>query len=590
MTDDDRQIDALRVAAIEDLKGLYESSESGACYLDQLGRRQRLCHFLSVLVGSKKINSTQARLLRELLISVNSYAVNHPTVIPEKRSKKDLTKTRIVQAVGVMIRLYDIYPAELGERKNKAAELIGYASRDMEDQPDRNLPHYRKKYIEYIEGILTAPHSRAEVLKPVEALLEKRRPEPSPVKEDQELAEQQKLERRSAVLNGRGLYDTLRALYPSYELLELWDVTHPICVFSAQSSVWNNLESALGRPPSNFLPHPLRWPRDEYYHPPAEEQFNKDVAKFRHPDTNTTRFFPGPTYSLDKLHLPLPGQPLKIDFKFGRFFTKTATSEDLDPEMMKALAADPDTPVSLEQLPMRKWLHGEVADIVVDGAHRDGAVSHATTIMIKNIQGGYDLFLTRRTNDVATHANFSHVCPSGIFSPHYDESNHENSKDEFSVWRNFFREFSEEMYDKQEQQFPHYHIEGATDPADEPEARRLRALLASGQAFLTYTGVSINLLTMRPEICLLLRIEDPDWLRRERHMKKPNRSLKLNWEYHDQAAAENLITEKQWSHWRIVLDSDLRPADGSVFEPSWTVPNAAAAVKLAIDVMKAQGL
>ncbi|ALG08099.1 hypothetical protein AOZ06_15280 [Kibdelosporangium phytohabitans] len=54
---------------------------------------------------------------------------------------------------------------------------------------------------------------------------------------------------------------------------------------------------------------------------------------------------------------------------------------------------------------------------------------------------------------------------------------------------------------------------------DEPEVLRLEEALADrATAELSYTGVSINLLAMRPEIYLLLLINDPSWPREEQRI------------------------------------------------------------------------
>ena len=45
----------------------------------------------------------------------------------------------------------------------------------------------------------------------------------------------------------------------------------------------------------------------------------------------------------------------------------------------------------------------------------------------------------------------------------------------------------------------------------DPRLQKLKDLLNDGAAKLYYTGVAINLLNLRPEICLLLYIKDRDW-------------------------------------------------------------------------------
>ncbi|WP_405450663.1 hypothetical protein [Streptomyces erythrochromogenes] len=70
--------------------------------------------------------------------------------------------------------------------------------------------------------------------------------------------------------------------------------------------------------------------------------------------------------------------------------------------------------------------------------------------------------------------------------------------------RNFHREWVEEIYAADEHERPRF--VGPPDPAGEPEVLRLKAMLGT-TAQLHYTGASVNLLTLRPEICLLLVID-----------------------------------------------------------------------------------
>ncbi|MBB3751051.1 hypothetical protein FHT44_003546 [Mycolicibacterium sp. BK634] len=107
------------------------------------------------------------------------------------------------------------------------------------------------------------------------------------------------------------------------------------------------------------------------------------------------------------------------------------------------------------------------------------------------------------------------------------------------------------MYNNREHQSPKNDWDKALDPQAEPEAERLNQLMVGGKAALFYTGMCVNLLTMRPEICLLLRIDDPEWIDRERAIKRPARKLKVNWEYLLDSADE------------VQLSKNSRPIGGS---------------------------
>ena len=407
---------------------------------------------------------------------------------------------------------------------------------------------------------------------------------PSPLESVETREKARKAEERAKVLSGTGVIQTLRAIYPNYPPVELWGIRHPICEFPAMSSEWKNPESAVGELFDGRVPR-----EDEYstdFDPGGgADAFAAYVERFRKASAEDRRhFFPGATYALHQMRFDSQGR-VAIDCAMGRYFTSLATSEDLDTEMMEAVAASSGRAVALSDLPRRSWLHRYVGDPVVDGQRRAAAVSHATVVMSAVKGGGYDIILPVRSRDVATHANFNHVAPSGIFAP-YDETSPSPER-EFSVRRNFYREWVEELYAVEEHEHPAYSVV-IPDPEDEPEIIRLKGLLSSKQGHLKYTGVSFNLLTMRPEICLALLIDDPEWFREEdRIARGTGRPFKLGWEY-EQSVWEGPKVSGRPGQLRIPLNADLQPTDGSLLRPSFLIPNAAAVISLAIKMLKSQ--
>ena len=221
----------------------------------------------------------------------------------------------------------------------------------------------------------------------------------------------------------------------------------------------------------------------------------------------------------------------------------------------------------------------------MDGRGRRGALSHATVVALpsKVHADGWDIVLPPRSHRVATHANFNHVAPSGILAP-FDEDA-AKSADEFGVRRNFYREFVEELYAEARYERPEYF--GNDDPADDKAVDRLTRLFDDGLAQLYYTGISINLLTVRHEICLLLKINDPEWLRREETLATAAGSrLHLGWEWAQSSEDVQSITPDQPSHWRFGITSDLQPV-AAPLDRVYTIPNAAAAIYLALPVLQA---
>jgi hypothetical protein len=414
------------------------------------------------------------------------------------------------------------------------------------------------------------------------------RPTASPATKEQKLVNQRI---RARILSAVGVIQTVKGIYPNYELVHLWDVDHPICAFKAPSSEHSNLEAALASTPPQGarLPGRRELPLKIFY-PKAPDRLEKLNLRFdRATDVEKRSFFPGSTFALQRLWFSDEGAP-RLDCKLGRYFTSIATSEDLDPELMKALRTNPDRPVELSDLDHRRWLHRSVRDggpdrdPVVDGSTRAAAISHATTVLVAQGEGSYDLWLPIRSDDVETHAFFNHVAPSGIFSPH--EERDYPSVAECSVERNFFREWAEELYAQDAHERPPWI--NAPDPAAAPEVIRLKeALDDASVAELIYTGVSVNLLTLRPEICLALIIHDPTWLDNEMQVAEDfGRPMRLGWEYTTRQSVRTLSRDQSDNDWRIRIDAPtFEPTNEHKYDRGFLVPNAAAAIHLALGVL-----
>lgn len=400
--------------------------------------------------------------------------------------------------------------------------------------------------------------------------------------EDVERSKDEQAEfRRRRVLEGAGLTATLRNIYRQYPLVELWGIPMPICVFPAQPEERGDPESPLLRPladRSRIVPGPEEY--SNVFDPGGLDDFKQCLTRYEHSTAEQrTQFFSGPTYALRRITWNENNQ-IRIECAMGRYFLNHATSEQLDPELMEALADSPDTPVILDDLPRRAWLHRHAhnEDPVTDGAQRAAAVSHATVVMIAADEDEecYDILLPARSDEVAAHRGFNHVAPSGILAP-FDEMSPSPRK-EFSVRRNFYREWVEELYNAKEHERPAgFDI---PDPEEQEEITRLKA----ANARLYYTGVSVNLLTLRPEICLLLLIDDPQWFGTERRLAEKMRRA-FNWEYATEERQRRVAAD-QPDHWRVRLNSNLEPWDGTKLKPTFLVPNAAAAIRLAVNTVK----
>jgi hypothetical protein len=370
---------------------------------------------------------------------------------------------------------------------------------------------------------------------------------------------------RAAVLEGSGLVATLKALYPAYPLVRLEGYEAPITVLPACEEDWSDLEAALAPPLQSFdsSADPGSY-RAWLFDPRAERDYYRHLSE----QSRATKWN-DPTYRALEIKDP-HGRP-RLVCGMGWYFESLATSEVLDAELMRALAPAPERSVSLEALPRRSWIHDHAVDPVLDGSGRSAALSVATVTMYRS-SDHYEVVLSPRASWVARHKLYNHVAPSGIFQPFNRSS--ASSEREFSVRTTLLRELLEELYGRED-----YDRRGQRllqDPASEPEVLALEAMLKSGSAELLYTGVSINLLTLRPEICTLLLIHDPEWVR--------DPALMLSNEYlpgtheHDLGAGRQHLTS-------IALDDDLRPiATGNELKNRALIPNAAAALQLAMRV------
>lgn len=159
---------------------------------------------------------------------------------------------------------------------------------------------------------------------------------------------------------------------------------------------------------------------------------------------------------------------------------------------------------------------------------RSAAIS-ISTVVIFRVENGFKTILRERSKDVAKYPDLLHIAPSFMFQPILGFF-----EKEFSVKHNIYREYLEELFK----------IDELENPDDEssydffygnPNLKYLQRLEKERKAKLFFTGVSINLMSLLPEICTLLFINDAEWF--ENHSRgnvvdglQLDR-LKTNWEF-----------------------------------------------------------
>jgi transcriptional regulator with XRE-family HTH domain len=355
-------------------------------------------------------------------------------------------------------------------------------------------------------------------------------------------------------LDGPGLYHFFEAAYPGYPVVRLFgDEAKPLPVWAelAPREQWMDVEAPLGTLDlSNPPPDVRRWHYWEGCDPRGERDFERRLEEW---DRQLREIHAGKrahldtwnqlTYDLASMTRDDNGR-LRLDCKLGTYFHSLSTSEALDPELMEAYAAWPDSdPATVwPRLERRAWLHERVADPVADGHRRSAAlgVSTLTIVRVRNRSfDGYKMFLSPRSCTVATQRRRYHVVPSGMFQPFIPSESADLLEGQFSVFATVVREFVEELYGVEELESG----DGRVDPQAiyrRREARLLSDLLEHGSAALLYTGVGVNLLALRHEVCTVLVIDDPGWYERECG------ELRICGEYLQQCEQTDLLPDQRW--------------------------------------------
>jgi transcriptional regulator with XRE-family HTH domain len=374
---------------------------------------------------------------------------------------------------------------------------------------------------------------------------------------------------QARALEGAGIYELLAERYPAYPTLKLLgDGSRPLPVWAevAPREQWPDTEAGLGE---LSIPHPMPHVRDwgnvDNYDPEAEADFRRHLADWDRQirDIETGRRahldkWNQLTYDLDRIERT--DQGLKMHCKMGTYFHSLATSEALADEVMEVYSAWPDyTPEEgWPRLERRSWLHERVADPVVDGAHRSSAIGVSTLTVVRIRRAGFDgykMFISPRSTRVATSRRRYHVIPSGMFQPFIADESGASMRNQFSVAATVLREFVEELYGVEELETG----DGRIDPDaiyHRREAKLLTGMLESGSARLLYTGIAVNLLALRPEICTLLVIDDPSWFDTE------SGEIRFCAEYLHQSERMDLLPDQRWVQLIELEGEDFEPESG----------------------------
>lgn len=274
--------------------------------------------------------------------------------------------------------------------------------------------------------------------------------------------------------------DYLSGLYGNI-LFQRGGLQHPITVFQPDAWQIDDVDSILAEAPRSAVNR--------------ESFLIYDHGHLQSLQNAGRSLFNGTTFSYKGLRR----SPLKLYATLGKYYDMLATCGALERELRDS-ALD-----RFIRLPARAQFHRQVGpnEALSSGRGRDAAVGVATLIVF-NDNGVYKAILAQRSRRAATDPLFYHVIPAFIFQPSDDSFQHAG---EWSVRHQIYREYLEELFGMAENTAP----ERDDYFAQHPALLDLQSRMARGGAALYLTGLVLNLLTLRPEICALLLIHDPDW-------------------------------------------------------------------------------
>jgi len=380
------------------------------------------------------------------------------------------------------------------------------------------------------------------------------------------------IQKAQSALEDQNLYDFLKWLYPWENILERQGYIYPVAIFPASESQWNDVESPL----LSFKP---QMPDDKDLLI-KDTRYRRLMHKLGRPLEDRI------TYTMSKL--VVQDSRLGLECTLGSYFRALDSCDALEWELLYNWAkVHPEKcdfeKFLTEKLRLRQKLHGIVDNPVRDGKGRSAAIAILTLLaFIADGKREPTLWLKLRSRrGVAVHGALYHVIPSFMFQPatlYFEE--------EFSVAHNIYREYLEEIFNRPEPK------EGESEPRyfyNDPCLTDLLDLLGRRKAQLFFTGLAVNLLNLRPAICTLLLIKDPNWYKSHSESGPEELRIKLNdeWVKNVRELQEIMKRRKEVKAVKISYsDNDADLIEKGVLRPSQMVPSGAAAFWLGIDVLR----
>jgi len=240
-----------------------------------------------------------------------------------------------------------------------------------------------------------------------------------------------------------------------------------------------------------------------------------------------------------------------MDCGVGRYFGMLDTCSAIEVELRAAILDGDRQPDAFDaKLPLRNAAHAASGgDPITSGVGRDAAIGLSMLVAGRTEQGYRMRLAQRGDGGLGLGCRQFHVVPSGMFD-------FADGRRDYHVRAKLREEYAEELF-----------------PMVDPALEYLDALLHTGDAHLLFTGVAMDLLNLRPEICTLLVIHTPEWFEQACQAR-------LNEEFLPETAAGGF---NGWVH----LASDEAMIQEAGLEPERMIPPGAAAFWMGLDVLRA---
>ncbi|MCF6159615.1 MAG: hypothetical protein E3K32_13835 [wastewater metagenome] len=281
------------------------------------------------------------------------------------------------------------------------------------------------------------------------------------------------------------------------------------------------------------------------------------------------------TFTMKQL---VTGPQLGLKCELGTYFKSLDTCDSLGWEILneaiRLIGSDVKTFKKFDkQLLLRSLVHKQVRNPVYSGNYRSAAIGISTLIAYKE-KDNFFLWLKKRSPKGAVGASLFHVIPSCMFQPvtlYLDE--------EFSVTHNVYREYLEEIFNKPE--LEEHESDWRYFYAD-ARMKYLQHLIDTNEAKLYLSGVAVNLLNLRPEICTVLLIRSEEWYKKYTQHSFNEERFHFNGEWAELSTENPDLTCGRIPY----KTTDEEIMKNVPLQVSNMIPSGAAAFWLGIDVLR----